>query len=225
MLDTIRSASSKPPSSARPTRSRRTYAIDGPRASRFSADLDESQREQLVVDAWSIGLRALHNAHSAAQESKLKDVGDALVSDIDRQLRAHIDQQQATIAGVLERFFDPKDGQVTQRLEAFVDDQGVLARLLEKYSRAAEQRPRGSARAAGGRVEPAVQEVELDGCSFTKKFADCNARGKVKFRAVRLLVRQPLTPPTAVCDQIARRLTFRDAFHHKIVGKRRAVCN
>lgn len=96
-------------------------------------DLDEPQREQLVVDAWSIGLRALRNAHSAAQESKLKDVGDALASDIDRHLRAHIDQQQATIAGVLERFFDSEDGQVTQRLEAFVADQGVLARLLDKY--------------------------------------------------------------------------------------------
>ena len=34
---------------------------------------------------------------------------------------------------MLEKFFDPKDGQVTQRLAMFVDDQGVLARLLEKY--------------------------------------------------------------------------------------------
>src|SRR5437867_10709409 len=58
-------------------------------------ELDEAQREQLVVDAWSIGLRALHNAHSAAQESTLKDVGEALVSDVDRQLRAHVEQQQA----------------------------------------------------------------------------------------------------------------------------------
>jgi hypothetical protein len=98
----------------------------------FSA-LDEAQREQLVLDAWSIGLRALHNAHAAAQESKLQDVGEALVSDIDRQLRAHVEQQQATIAAVLARFFDSKDGLVTQRLAAFVDDQGVLARLLDKY--------------------------------------------------------------------------------------------
>jgi hypothetical protein len=96
-------------------------------------DLDEAQREQLVIDAWSIGLRALHNAHSTAQESKLKDVGEALVSDIDRQLRAHVELQQATISTVLGRFFDPKDGQVTQRLSAFVDDHGVLARLLDKY--------------------------------------------------------------------------------------------
>jgi hypothetical protein len=33
----------------------------------------------------------------------------------------------------LRKFFDPQDGQVTQRLAAFVDDQGVLAHLLDKY--------------------------------------------------------------------------------------------
>jgi hypothetical protein len=96
-------------------------------------DLDAAQREQLVVDAWSIGLRALHNAHMAAQESRLKDVGDALIADIDRQLRGHVEQQQATISAVLGRFFDPNDGHLTQRLAAFLDDEGVLARLLEKY--------------------------------------------------------------------------------------------
>jgi hypothetical protein len=78
-------------------------------------------------------LRALHNAHSAAQESRLKDVGAALVADIDRQLRTHVEEQRATIASVLAHFFDPKDGQVSQRLAAFVDDEGVLARLLDRY--------------------------------------------------------------------------------------------
>lgn len=53
--------------------------------------------------------------------------------DIDRQLRAHVEEQQRTVASVLAKFFDPKDGQVSQRLAAFVDDQGVLAKLLEKY--------------------------------------------------------------------------------------------
>lgn len=96
-------------------------------------DLNERQREELAVDAWSIGLRALSNAYSQAQEARLQDVGTALISDVDRQLQAHVAQQQETIAAVLSRFFDPKDGQVMQRLDAFVDDQGVLARLLEKY--------------------------------------------------------------------------------------------
>jgi len=97
------------------------------------ANLTEPQREQFAHDAWSIGLRALHNAHAAAQEVRLQDIGTSLVADIDRQLRAHVESQQQTMANVMARFFDPKDGQVTQRLTAFVDDQGVLARLLDKY--------------------------------------------------------------------------------------------
>jgi len=96
-------------------------------------DLESTARDQLAHDAWAIGLRALANAHAAAQESKLKDVGATLLGDIDRQLQLHVEQQQATIGAVLTRFFDPNEGQVTQRLSAFVDDHGVLARLLEKY--------------------------------------------------------------------------------------------
>ncbi len=96
-------------------------------------DFDEPARDQLAHDAWTIGLRALSNAHAAAQESKLKDVGAALLGDIDRQLKVYVEQQQQTIGAVLSRFFDPKDGQVTQRLSAFVDDQGVLAQQLQKF--------------------------------------------------------------------------------------------
>src|SRR6266571_7819327 len=95
--------------------------------------LTDEQRHQLATDAWTVGLRALANAYAQAQEARLQDIGKALVDDIDRQLKAHVAGQQQTIATVLGRFFDPTDGQVTQRLAAFVDDQGVLARLLEKY--------------------------------------------------------------------------------------------
>ncbi len=91
------------------------------------------QRAALAHDAWTIGLRALGNARAAAQETRLEEIGKDLLADIDRQMRAHVEAQQQTIAAVLGRFFDPSDGQVTQRLAAFVDDQGVLARLLDQY--------------------------------------------------------------------------------------------
>ena len=96
-------------------------------------DVAEDQRPLLARDAWTIGLRALSNAYTQAQEVRLVDVGQALVADVDSHLRAHVERQQQTITAVLSRFFDPMDGQVTQRLTAFVDDQGVLARLLDKY--------------------------------------------------------------------------------------------
>jgi hypothetical protein len=96
-------------------------------------ELSVEQGRQLATDAWTVGLRALANAYAQAQEARLQDIGKTLVDDIDRQLKAHIAGQQQTIATVLGKYFDPTDGQVTQRLAAFVDDHGVLAHLLEKY--------------------------------------------------------------------------------------------
>ena len=55
------------------------------------------------------------------------------MGDIGRQLTAHVERQQGTITEVLGRFFDPKDGHVNQRLTAFLNDDGVLARVLDKY--------------------------------------------------------------------------------------------
>jgi hypothetical protein len=97
------------------------------------SELSDQQAHQLATDAWTVGLRALANAYALAQESRLQDIGKALLEDIDQQLKAHVAGQQQTIAAVLGKFFDPKDGQVTQRLAAFVDDQGGLAHLLDKY--------------------------------------------------------------------------------------------
>jgi hypothetical protein len=96
-------------------------------------ELSVEQGHQLAADAWTVGLRALANAYAQAQEARLQDIGKTLVDDIDRQLKAHIASQQQTIATVLGKYFDPTDGQVTQRLTAFVDDHGVLAHLLEKF--------------------------------------------------------------------------------------------
>src|SRR5690606_35636684 len=47
--------------------------------------------------------------------------------------KVYVERQQQTIGAVLTQYFDPRDGQVTQRLSAFVDDQGVLARQLQKF--------------------------------------------------------------------------------------------
>src|SRR5262249_22374156 len=55
---------------------------------------DEMQQEQLAYDAWAIGLRALANAQARAEEARLQDIGGALIDDIDRQLKAHIEDQQ-----------------------------------------------------------------------------------------------------------------------------------
>ena len=96
-------------------------------------ELSDRQREQLADDAWAVGLRALANARAQAQEARLSDVGATLLSDLDRQLKAHVEEQHRTMSTILGKYFDPNEGQVTQRLQAFVDDEGILAHLLHRH--------------------------------------------------------------------------------------------
>ncbi len=95
-------------------------------------DLDPQQREHLARDAWSIGLRALANAYAQSQQVHLQDVGKSLMGDLGRQLKDYVQRQQETTNAVLQRYFDPSDGELNTRLRAFLDDEGVLARLLKK---------------------------------------------------------------------------------------------
>ncbi len=95
--------------------------------------LSGDQRDGLVKDAWSIGLRALTNAFKQAEESRLVDIGKTLKDDLDKQLGSYIDQQQAAFVQVLARYFDPHDGQVVTRLEGFLRDEGDLAKTMERF--------------------------------------------------------------------------------------------
>ncbi len=90
-------------------------------------------REQLAEDAWTIGLRALKNAHTQAQEAKLQDVGKAILEDVDRELDAHLTEQRQSMRQALAEYFDPHDGKLGERLAAFLNDEGVLGRVLESY--------------------------------------------------------------------------------------------
>jgi hypothetical protein len=76
----------------------------GDSVSLFGA-LPDDCRAQVAEDAWTIGLRALKNAHTQAQEAK--DVGKALLQDVDRELESHLAEQQASMKRALSEYFDP----------------------------------------------------------------------------------------------------------------------
>lgn len=97
------------------------------------APLTEAQRRGLAVDAWSIGLRALVNAHRHAEEARLADVGKTLIEDIDEQLKSYVERQQTAFLHTLGKYFDPHDGQVVARLEGFLRDEGELARTMARF--------------------------------------------------------------------------------------------
>src|SRR6187431_2554476 len=95
--------------------------------------LGESQRLGFVADVWTVGVRAIMNAHRNAEEARLADVGKGILDDLDKELDGYVVRQRDVLVEMLKGYFDPKDGQVAQRIEGFVKDGGQLATAMEKY--------------------------------------------------------------------------------------------
>jgi hypothetical protein len=95
--------------------------------------LSAAQRAGLVVDAWTVGVRAILNAHRAADEARLVDVGKSILEDVDRELETYVVRQQDALVQTMKRYFDPKDGQVAVRIEGFLRDGGELASAMDRY--------------------------------------------------------------------------------------------
>lgn len=112
----------------------RVTLTDPRRSSRDAfTPLTGAQRTVLARDGWNIGLRAVLSAYRHAEESRLSDIGNSLTNEIEQRLTAHLAQQQTALGEALRRYFDPHDGQVTQRLESFLKGDGELSRTLSTY--------------------------------------------------------------------------------------------
>lgn len=97
------------------------------------SSLTPSQRTSLALDGWSIGMRAVQTAYRRAEEAHLGDIGQQLTKEIEERMGAHFAQHHAAFTEHLRRYFDPRDGQVTQRLESFLKEDGELSRSLGVY--------------------------------------------------------------------------------------------
>ncbi len=95
--------------------------------------LSEHERQALATDAWRVGLRAVMGAYRQADESRLSDVSRDLRESLDVQCRSFVERQEQTLKQVLTRYFDPRDGQVIERLQDFLRNDGVLAQTMDKY--------------------------------------------------------------------------------------------
>ncbi len=95
--------------------------------------LSADQQRLLALDAWTIGLRALKNAYTQAQESRLSDIGRTLKDDLSGALVTLVQQHQERLEGAMRRYFDPNDGELTRRLDQFIEDDGELAQLLSQF--------------------------------------------------------------------------------------------
>ncbi len=101
-------------------------------ATQLFCELSEPQQRRLAEEAWQIGLRALGNAQAQARESKLADIGKTLLDDVESVLGRHVASQLSSVETAMNRYFDPQDGEVNRRVQAFLADDGMLNRVLSE---------------------------------------------------------------------------------------------
>jgi hypothetical protein len=106
---------------------------ENPQTVEFFAAHAAADHAVLAEEAWRIGVRALASAFRQAEEARLKDVGLELVADVEKQLKQYLERQEKDMTGVLQRYFSPEDGQLTERLKRLLEDDGDLARVLKQY--------------------------------------------------------------------------------------------
>lgn len=97
------------------------------------AELAPAERQQFAMEGWTIGVRALLNVRAQAQQAHLGDIGKALVADLQTQLEGQLKAQEHAVTSGLHRYFDPENGQINERLRAFLADNGVLESTLRRF--------------------------------------------------------------------------------------------
>src|SRR5438105_5167791 len=95
--------------------------------------LTPEQQRQLALDIWGIGMRAVRSAHAQAREARLSDIGKTLKDELTEALTRMVEQHQDRVETSLRRYFDPNDGELSRRLELFIQDEGELSRLLTQF--------------------------------------------------------------------------------------------
>lgn len=59
--------------------------------------LDEQQQNQLARDAWTVSLRAISNAYTTAQKSRLTDIGSELMLRIEQTLKSELNNNRPVL--------------------------------------------------------------------------------------------------------------------------------
>jgi len=96
-------------------------------------ELTPQQQQQLAIEGWTIGVRALLNVQAQAQQAQLADIGKALMTDVEAQANRQLESTERMIHEALRRYFDPRDGHIAERLGAFLNDNGVLEGTLRRF--------------------------------------------------------------------------------------------
>jgi len=110
-----------------------TLAIDDPDViAELSVRPEGNPRNAFAVSALRIGVLALRQAQGHVDAEVVRNEGQRLISDLNRELAMGVQQIDAKIASSLKQYFDPQSGHFTERVERLVRKDGDLETVLRQ---------------------------------------------------------------------------------------------
>ena len=92
-----------------------------------------AERERFGLAALRIGVLALRTATGQLDAAAIREAGNRLVSDVQRELGGHAANLLGDLRSILKGYFDLETGLLPQRIEALVKKDGDLERLLRSH--------------------------------------------------------------------------------------------
>lgn len=138
------------------------------------SEIDPIHRRRLIETGWTFGLRAAMNAHRLASEARLTDIGQEMCNAFRSELEAHQGRQEEAIARVFAEYFNPVDGRVPARIDAFLKDDGELGRAMATYL------------APDGQLAKTLAQAFGEGSPLMQRLSPTDSQGLVQMIEARL---------------------------------------
>jgi len=94
---------------------------------------DGDARARHALDLMRLGLQAVRLANGHVDGRAVEDAGKEVVRQVRELLTSRASEMLGKVSATLERYFDPKTGAMPQRIEALVQRDGELERLLDAH--------------------------------------------------------------------------------------------
>ncbi len=91
------------------------------------------ERDHFASSALRVGVLAFRQASGLIDRTAMRGEGERLVGEIRAAMENHVKDTRSRVEEFLKLYFDPKDGDLPQRLEKLVKHDGEIATLLKQH--------------------------------------------------------------------------------------------
>jgi len=185
-----------------------TLAVDDPEMIvELKRRQEGSARNAFAVSAMRIGILALRQAQGNVDAEIVRNEGQRLIGELNRELTLRLGEMNSTLATSLKRYFDPESGHFTERVERLIRKDGDLERVLRGQVGDAENSELARALAKRiGESSPLMRRLDPEDAGSVTKSIEQTAKDVLETERIRMLTEFSLDNPTGALARIVAQI-------------------